>query len=631
MAMIIKDEFRHPEEPTGRPHVIVVGGGVAGMAAAHRLLERGHDVTMLEADSFLGGKLGAHQEADDLRQYNREEERSHQFGARDCTVCTVPCCKEKRADDWHEHCYHMYLNWYHNFWGLMRDVGVIDRFEPFVAINNLVADPDADVIRSINPGSPWTVLQNLTCGVSDPEDVFLYNMSILDLLGTPDYDDQRLDKMSVAAFQLERGYTTTDSRKATKRVLAKAFAAPTAMASARTYKSFLKYGAKLPDPTMWLLNGQTQEAIFTPWLKKLAELSGNFDVHWRFANEPKPFLEAKAHHQRLERTEAERATMPSFKLWPLFKLAGMEIDPDTGEFLLLVEGLVRSPTVQPEQEVGASPFQPAVWRFDGQVVLTVPPRQLGNIVFRRAKHDKADPKVCLFGNDPSLGKVTKLDGAPIMTLDVRFRKQLDKPLPKGITLLLDSKFEMSVYDNSQIWRGESEDNDEGPMVSICASDAHELMPFVGMEGGAEVIVDMLLAELRRYVRFDPEADILQCRTHLQTNAGEELFINAVDTWNNRPKTTTLIPDLFIAGDFVQTPIDVVTIEGAATSGLMAAEAVRRRTGHGRPVEIITPDANPNLAMKALANMTRPLAYGAKAMSVAQSGLKRAFDETFPDD
>lgn len=39
------------------PHVVVVGGGIAGLAAAHRLLGSGVRVTLLEASGRLGGKL----------------------------------------------------------------------------------------------------------------------------------------------------------------------------------------------------------------------------------------------------------------------------------------------------------------------------------------------------------------------------------------------------------------------------------------------------------------------------------------------------------------------------------------------------------------------------------------------
>lgn len=39
------------------PHTVVVGGGVSGLAAAHRLAHSGHRVTVLEAASRPGGKL----------------------------------------------------------------------------------------------------------------------------------------------------------------------------------------------------------------------------------------------------------------------------------------------------------------------------------------------------------------------------------------------------------------------------------------------------------------------------------------------------------------------------------------------------------------------------------------------
>ncbi|MCX4696344.1 protoporphyrinogen oxidase [Streptomyces sp. NBC_01408] len=45
---------------TGAPgHVVVIGGGIAGLAAAHRLLADGVRVTLLEAGPRLGGKLRA--------------------------------------------------------------------------------------------------------------------------------------------------------------------------------------------------------------------------------------------------------------------------------------------------------------------------------------------------------------------------------------------------------------------------------------------------------------------------------------------------------------------------------------------------------------------------------------------
>ncbi|WP_371526687.1 protoporphyrinogen oxidase [Streptomyces sp. NBC_01283] len=50
--------MRETDTGTGRTgHVVVIGGGIAGLAAAHRLLGTGARVTVLEASGRLGGKL----------------------------------------------------------------------------------------------------------------------------------------------------------------------------------------------------------------------------------------------------------------------------------------------------------------------------------------------------------------------------------------------------------------------------------------------------------------------------------------------------------------------------------------------------------------------------------------------
>lgn len=43
-------------------HVVVVGGGIAGAAAAHRLQRRGYEVTLLEAESRIGGRTSTEQQ-----------------------------------------------------------------------------------------------------------------------------------------------------------------------------------------------------------------------------------------------------------------------------------------------------------------------------------------------------------------------------------------------------------------------------------------------------------------------------------------------------------------------------------------------------------------------------------------
>jgi uncharacterized protein with NAD-binding domain and iron-sulfur cluster len=59
-----------------------------------------------------------------------------------------------------------------------------------------------------------------------------------------------------------------------------------------------------------------------------------------------------------------------------------------------------------------------------------------------------------------------------------------------------------------------------------------------------------------------------------SNANDEpLLINTVNSWDLRPEATTAIPNLFLAGDYVRTDIDLATMEGANESGRAATNAI----------------------------------------------------------
>ena len=66
-------------------------------------------------------------------------------------------------------------------------------------------------------------------------------------------------------------------------------------------------------------------------------------------------------------------------------------------------------------------------------------------------------------------------------------------------------------------------------------------------------------------------------TGRNTNA-TPLLVNTVGTWEKRPKPATAIPNLFVAGDFVQTDVDLASMEGANESARHAVNAILDASG-----------------------------------------------------
>jgi len=577
------------------PRVIIAGAGVAGLTAAHRLLQRGFDVTLIEADDFVGGKLGAHQEIG-----------SDTFGRTTCDFCeSQGGCAAQR--DWHEHCYHMYLNWYHNFWDLMEEIGTLDRFVATSTYFNIdrrdVGAAEPETIPVVNMGSPWTQLRNLFQGVGTPADMFLWGQALADLIGEPARRHGWLEKTSITGFMQSHPYVTNQALAGTYRTTAQAFASPSYLSSARSYKALLSYALRLPEPTMWLLSGATQDAIFTPWLKYLARIARDFSVETHEFYTPGPAFQAAMQQSK----DGDHRPGGSLTISMLTALRSIEIDDDTGRITRLDLAYCRkSPTIHRGSDPTGDTFPLEV---NGSVILALPLSELRRLV---------TPRIAKWA--PHLPNVRYLRTEPMISIDLYFRRKLDG-LPKGVTVLLDSPYEMSFFDNSQTWKDRP---DNCTVLNLVASNADTLTGYEPSD-----ILDILLNELSHYIAFDRN-DLLECRTHLQTNVGEELFVNQVGSWQWRPRATCASPNLYIAGDFCQTFIDVVTIESAAVSGLMAAEALRRQVRVRQPIRIRYPDQFPVAAISAFAAAQRPLSYAARGVSSIDETVRGRYRQWFPN-
>jgi len=69
---------------------------------------------------------------------------------------------------------------------------------------------------------------------------------------------------------------------------------------------------------------------------------------------------------------------------------------------------------------------------------------------------------------------------------------------------------------------------------------------------------------------------------------EPLLVNTIGSWEARPQARTQIPNLFLAGDYVQTDVDLATMEGANESARAAVNGLLDAAGSkAAPVQMYT--------------------------------------------
>src|SRR4051794_28037997 len=215
------------------PRVAIAGGGLAGMAAALRLAQRGYRVKLYEQKSMLGGNLASRP--------------TH--GGVDLDVYP-----------------HMFLSWYHNFWSLLDDSGV-DRetaFAPMSSVKQLKRG-DYPTFTGLTDGySPRHVIQNLFSGVGPPADMFLFWYATIDLLAERLNPTILLDDVSVTGFLHARPYMTERAAKACDNFITLVWAIPSYLASAEDYRLYLAYSVSSYRPPALLATGPAVERILDP-------------------------------------------------------------------------------------------------------------------------------------------------------------------------------------------------------------------------------------------------------------------------------------------------------------------------------------------------------------------------------
>jgi len=149
-------------------------------------------------------------------------------------------------------------------------------------------------------------------------------------------------------------------------------------------------------------------------------------------------------------------------------------------------------------------------------------------------------------------------------------------MPRGHINLLGSAYALSFIDVSAYWREAT-----GSVLQVIASDFTPLL-----SASPAYATRCILDELIR--RIPALGEVTLVRSNFLPHLEEPLFMNDVGAWAYRPDAATSLPNLYLAGDYCRSAIDLVSMEGAVSTGLLAAEAVRSDAGLADPVEVLVP-------------------------------------------
>ncbi len=425
-------------------------------------------------------------------------------------------------DHYDDHGYHIFPGWYLNLWQLVRELGLEDRFE---------ARPDFLQLRAgrfpqVHGFHDLTSLR--------PGDVWrnltcgLMPVGEMLLfvfsaldLATQAYEYSGLLDMTTIAGFVRSRLYGTES-------------------VARTYQSFMLIGTACPS---YEVSAMTMRNVLRYW-----------------ARHPKPMYRVL------------RGNLHEHLIAPLQRrLEALGCELVLGCSL---EGLVASDgrvTALRLRDAGGGDVREVPLDERAQVVLAVPAERAARLLDDEL-HSQA----------PALAALRYLHTRPMAALHLYFRGRVEG-VPREHVNLVDSPYGLTFIDVSQSWEGY-----EGTALNLVASDITRLASL-----SPERAVAVLFRDLQRYLPHLRWEDVDEARTCYQPHLDEPLCVNDAGSWQFRPDVEATGADsvrgqlrnLFVAGDYCRSPVDLVCMEGAVSTGLRAAEALRRELGITPPVPI----------------------------------------------
>lgn len=204
----------------------------------------------------------------------------------------------------------------------------------------------------------------------------------------------------------------------------------------------------------------------------------------------------------------------------------------------------------------------------------------------------------LLALDPSLAGLHELTEYTEWMNGIQYYLTEDVPLARGHTIYIDSPWALTSISQPQFWQDfELERYGDGTVKGLLSVDISD-WDVKGLNGkearhcSRNEIATETWEQLKRSLNVDREllsdsqlhswfldpgiddtdADANPATPRLVSNA-EPLLVNYVDTWRIRPEATTRIPNLFLASDYVRTFTDLATMEAANEAARRAVNGI----------------------------------------------------------
>lgn len=540
------------------PRVVVLGGGVGGLTAAHELAERGFEVEVLELRRLAGGKARS-----------IPVTRSH--AGYDGAPPLRPLEDDAKGHEpWvpGEHGFRFFPGFYEHVIDTMSRIPswdgrpVTDHLVSTTRVGITQYGKPSFEVPALFPRGPSdavTVLEDLLVAFSPvteltPDDLAFFGARIWQIMTS--CQERRLEEYErldwwdfIGAPERSLAYQKFLASGITRSLVA----AKARTASTRTMGDiFIQLVLTILSPvagsTDRLLDGPTNRVWVHPW-RMLVEALG---VRYRFQHE---VLGLRLREGRIAGVEVR---------------AGGRTELVTGDFYVSALPVERFAPLLTQELLAQAPA-------------------LASLV-------------------PLAGNVEWMNG-------IQYYLTHDVPMVHGHVIHIDTEWALTSVSQAQFWRGLTpRDFADGSVHGILSVDVSDReTPGGNGRAARECTRDEVAREvweqLERSVNaggdpilrdedlrgwfLDPDIQPDPARPGSLRNS-EPLLVNLIDTWRLRPEATTGIENLFLASDYVRTYTDLATMKGANEAARRAVNGLLDAAGSSAPRCAIWPLHEPEL-------------------------------------